>query len=70
MDPEDNRDLAKVPLVWMLEKARGAGLVLKQGAWETLQARADPLAPQHDAPPRVEPWLSMGLRALKLAEPR
>ena len=39
----------------MMEKAREAGLALERESWEKLRAEADPLAPQHDAPPGVVP---------------
>jgi uncharacterized protein (DUF2235 family) len=52
---EDNRDLAKVPLLWMMNAAVGAGLLLEENSLENLTRIANPLAPQHNAPPRVEP---------------
>jgi uncharacterized protein (DUF2235 family) len=67
---EDNRNLAKVPLHWMMEKAIGAGMVLKPNAMTNLAAQADPLAPQHNAPPRIDPWLSSVLELSGRRRPR
>ena len=64
------KSLAKVPLVWMMEKAREAGLALERESWERLQAEADPLEPQHDAPPGVVPRFSGTLRRLGHTGPR
>ncbi len=61
-DPDDNRTLAKVPLVWMMEKAVMVGLALNAGALDNLRNEADPLAPQHDAPPNVQHLASMLMR--------
>jgi hypothetical protein len=70
LGPEDNRVLAKVPLLWMMEKAVAAGLILAPSAMARLQAEANPLAPQHNAPPRVEPGTSRLLATLGRRGPR
>ena len=68
--PEDNRNLAKVALVWMMESARAAGLELKPEAWSLLRRQADPLAPQHYAPPNITPEIASALSLLKARAPR
>jgi hypothetical protein len=45
----DGGNLARVPLLWMMEKATALGLDLKPGALDELRATANPLAPQHES---------------------
>lgn len=50
---KDNRTLAKVPLLWMMQHAADAGLVLEPEALKQLRQSADPMGAQHVAPPNI-----------------
>lgn len=52
--------LAKVPLLWMMQRAEEVGLKLLSGSMDRLEKDADPFAPQHVTPPNVPETPSSG----------